>query len=142
MCTFCVSDHYRGLSSHLGTIDCRPVCINNTCFCAYLYSRVRRVHGAVHGIVPLPPRTHVLGQEMHRAARYGLDGALPTDWVRASVKSIAEPFLMRGDNAPGGSTDLRCRKLGGRGKFCLCEPGCHIYRTIASRICQPVTFSK
>ena len=44
----------EGEHPHLGTIDSSPVCMNSTCFCAYLYSKVRLVHAAVHGIVQLP----------------------------------------------------------------------------------------
>jgi hypothetical protein len=47
LCSICTA-------AHLGIIDRFPVCMNSTCFCAYLYSSVRRVHGAVQGMVPLP----------------------------------------------------------------------------------------
>eukprot|EP01046_Picozoa_sp_COSAG06_P049739 COSAG06_NODE_7721_length_2399_cov_1.680435_2_plen_91_part_00 len=41
------------LATHRGIMLSRPVCMNSTCFCAYLYSSVRRIQGAVQGIVPL-----------------------------------------------------------------------------------------
>ena len=124
----------RKVASHLGIIDSSPVCMNNTCFCAYLYSNVRRVHGAVHGIVPLPHIVHTIdNQHMIITSTHGARerlvkkqrtkdrnaGCLSTNCVSASVKSTTEPFLTRGDTAPGGSTVLRCRKLAGNGKFCL-----------------------
>ena len=45
----------RSLSlCRLSRHSCRlAVCMNSTCFCAYLYNSVRLVQGAVHGNVPL-----------------------------------------------------------------------------------------